>query len=72
MPLQQLTYFDGAVCVILDINLNDVSGIELRHRLKANGVSGLVIYITGNPVAKLRCLGMHRIPYKALLCAIAH
>ena len=26
-----------AVCVILDINLNDGSGIELRYHLKANG-----------------------------------
>jgi FixJ family two-component response regulator len=27
--------FDRVVCVLLDINLGDVSGIELRHRLKA-------------------------------------
>jgi hypothetical protein len=25
--------FDGAVCVLLDIDLGDGSGIELRHRL---------------------------------------
>ena len=42
------TDFEKAVCVILDINLNDGSGIELRHRLKAAGVSVPVIYITGN------------------------
>jgi FixJ family two-component response regulator len=40
--------FEKAVCVILDINLNDGSGIELRHRLKADGISVPVIYITGN------------------------
>ena len=40
--------FGKAVCVILDINLNDGSGIELRHGLKAAGVSTPVIYITGN------------------------
>ena len=40
--------FEGAVCVLLDINLGDVSGIELRHRLKAAGISVPVIYITGN------------------------
>ena len=40
--------FDKAVCVILDINLNDGSGIELRQNLKADGVSVPVIYITGN------------------------
>ncbi|SIO66957.1 Response regulator receiver domain-containing protein [Bradyrhizobium erythrophlei] len=35
-------------CVILDINLNDGSGIELRQGLKADGVSVPVIYMTGN------------------------
>jgi FixJ family two-component response regulator len=42
------TDFDSAVCVILDINLNDGSGIELRHRLRADGISVPVIYMTGN------------------------
>jgi FixJ family two-component response regulator len=40
--------FDGAVCVLLDINLGDGSGIELRHRLKAAGNTVPVIYMTGN------------------------
>jgi FixJ family two-component response regulator len=42
------TDFEKTVCVVLDINLNDGSGIELRRRLNANGVSVPVIYITGN------------------------
>ena len=42
------TDFEKAVCIILDINLNDGSGIDLRHHLKAAGVSAPVIYITGN------------------------
>jgi FixJ family two-component response regulator len=42
------TDFEKAVCVILDINLNDGSGIELRHRLKAAGIRLPVIYMTGN------------------------
>jgi FixJ family two-component response regulator len=42
------TDFESAVCVILDINLNDGSGIELRHRLKAAGIRVPVIYMTGN------------------------
>ena len=42
------TDFEKAACVILDINLNDGSGIELRHRLKADGISVPVIYMTGN------------------------
>jgi FixJ family two-component response regulator len=41
--------FEKAVCIIFDINLNDgSSGIELRHRLKAAGISVPVIYMTGN------------------------
>jgi len=39
--------FEQAICVVLDINLGDASGIDVRHRLKAAGVSLPVIYITG-------------------------
>ena len=42
------TDFDRAACIILDINLPDGSGIELRHGLKEDGVSVPVIYMTGN------------------------
>src|SRR6185436_11978928 len=31
--------FESACCVVLDINLNKESGIELRHRLRASGIS---------------------------------
>jgi FixJ family two-component response regulator len=48
------TDFEKAVCVILDINLNDGSGIELRHCLNDAGVSVPVIYITGNVTAAVR------------------
>ena len=40
--------FDDVACVLLDINLGDVSGLELRLRLKAAGHSVPVIYMTGN------------------------
>jgi CheY-like chemotaxis protein len=40
--------FENAACVLLDINLGDVSGIELRHRLRAADISVPVIYMTGN------------------------
>ena len=40
--------FDQALCVILDVNLNNESGIEVRGRLKAAGVSVPIIYITAN------------------------
>src|SRR5260370_25857220 len=39
---------EKAGCIILDINLNGSSGIDLRHRLKAVGHSVPVIYMTGN------------------------
>ena len=48
------TDFDRAACIILDINLNDGSGIELRHRLKSDGVSVPVIYMTGNEDPAIR------------------
>jgi FixJ family two-component response regulator len=68
------TDFESAVCVILDINLNDGSGIELRHRLKADGISVPVIYMTGNedPAVRNAAVGSGCIAYKALLRAIAH
>jgi FixJ family two-component response regulator len=50
--------FDQAICVILDINLNGASGIEVRHRLKAAGISLPVIYITGrdNPATRMAAI----------------
>jgi FixJ family two-component response regulator len=48
------TDFEEAVCVMLDINLGDVSGIELRLRLKAAGSSVPIIYMTGNDSQAVR------------------
>jgi FixJ family two-component response regulator len=42
------TDFEGAACVILDINLKDGSGIDLGCRLKADRIFVPVIYISGN------------------------
>lgn len=39
--------FGEGICVILDVNLNDDSGIEVRHRLKAAGIPLPVIFVTG-------------------------
>lgn len=39
--------FGEAACVILDIDLNDESGIDVRHRLTAAGISLPVIFVTG-------------------------
>jgi FixJ family two-component response regulator len=65
--------FEKALCVILDIDLNDgSSGIELRHRLKAAGISVPVIYLTGNdnPAVRAaalqsRCLAYLTKPFSA-------
>jgi len=48
------TDFENAACVILDINLNDGTGIDLRHSLKAAGVTVPVIYMTGNETPAVR------------------
>jgi FixJ family two-component response regulator len=50
--------FDKAVCVLLDIDLGDGSGIELRHRLRAANISVPVIYMTGkdNPAVRKAAL----------------
>jgi FixJ family two-component response regulator len=45
---------EKAACIILDINLPDGSGIELRENLKAAGFSVPVIYITGNANPRVR------------------
>jgi FixJ family two-component response regulator len=39
---------NGAACLILDVNLLDQSGIELRRQLLTQGVMVPVIYVTGN------------------------
>lgn len=40
--------FEEAACIVLDINLGDGSGIELRQGLTAAHISVPVIYITAN------------------------
>jgi FixJ family two-component response regulator len=63
--------FEKAVCIILDINLPDGSGIELRQDLKAAGISVPATYITGNenPVRKTApasgCLACLTKPFSA-------
>src|SRR6476620_611908 len=44
------TDIDKAVCVILDINLKDGSGIDLRYHLKADGISvpGIFMHASQN------------------------
>jgi FixJ family two-component response regulator len=46
--------YENAICVLLDINLGDASGVELRHRLKAANISVPVIYMTGKDSPAVR------------------
>jgi FixJ family two-component response regulator len=39
---------NAAFCIVLDVNLGDGSGIELRRRLSERGNSLPIIFITGN------------------------
>jgi FixJ family two-component response regulator len=50
--------FDEAFCIILDVNLNDQSGIDLRTKLAAQGVVAPVIFITGNDTPTKRSAAM--------------
>jgi FixJ family two-component response regulator len=52
--LRDHDHFDEAFCIVLDINLNDESGIDLRKQLAAAGISLPVIYITGDDNHKTR------------------
>jgi FixJ family two-component response regulator len=49
---------DAAFCVVLDINLNDGSGIELRQRLSVRAASLPVIFITGNDSEPVRAAAL--------------
>ena len=63
--LENYDDFDAACCLILDINLNKKSGIELRRRLQAAGISLPVIYITANdnPAVRMAALASGCIAY---------
>ena len=50
--------FGQAFCIVLDVNLSDGSGIDLRHQLAEAGVELPVIYITGNDSHATRMAAM--------------
>ena len=68
---QRHEQFDDAVCVILDIDLNDGSGIDVRRRLAAAGISLPVIFITGKDSQATRAaahaLGVSCLSHQAVL-----
>jgi FixJ family two-component response regulator len=50
--------FGRAICVVLDIQLDGVSGIEVRYRLTEAGISLPVIYITASDSDVVRTAAM--------------
>lgn len=56
--LREYGDFDQAICIVLDVNLGDGSGIDLRHQLAEQGVAVPVIYITGNDSHATRMAAM--------------
>jgi FixJ family two-component response regulator len=46
--------FQKAICVVLDIDLDDGSGIEVHQRLRSTGVELPVIYMTGKDSSATR------------------
>jgi FixJ family two-component response regulator len=71
---------ERGICVVLDVQLDGESGIAIRYRLSAAGVSLPVIYITANDNDAVRlaamesgCIAYLRKPFpaKALIEPIA-
>jgi FixJ family two-component response regulator len=56
--LEDRNDFTQGICVVLDIQLNGVSGIELRYRLIEAGISLPVIYITASDNDMIRAAAM--------------
>jgi FixJ family two-component response regulator len=64
--------FDGVVCVLLDIDLCDGSGVELRHRLRLENASVPAIYMTASQdpavltdALRSGCTGLLKKPFSA-------
>jgi FixJ family two-component response regulator len=63
---------DDALCLLLDVHLNDASGIDVRRRLVRSGVRLPVIFITANDndvtrrsIAEVGCLAYLSKPFSA-------
>jgi FixJ family two-component response regulator len=50
--------FEQAICIVLDVQLNGESGIEVRYWLSETGVSLPVIFITANDSDSIRAAAM--------------
>ena len=50
--------YKKATCIVLDVNLHDGSGIELRCGLKAAGIDVPIIYMTANNTPAVRAAAL--------------
>ncbi len=48
-----------SACLVLDVQLPGISGIDLQNRLRADGNNIAIIFITAHPDAHTRELAMH-------------
>jgi len=48
-----------SACLVLDVQLPGISGIELQDRLRAEGNNIAIIFVTAHPNARTRELAMH-------------
>jgi CheY-like chemotaxis protein len=63
-----------AICLLVDVELGGMSGIELKRRLAASGIATPVIFMTGSDSKVIRkqaheagCVGFLRKPFSASL-----
>jgi len=63
-----------AICLLVDVQLGGMSGIELKRRLAASGILTPVIFMTGSDCEVIRkqaheagCVGFLRKPFAASL-----
>jgi FixJ family two-component response regulator len=48
-----------SACLVLDVQLPGINGIDLQNRLRAEGNSIAIIFITAHPDEHTRALAMH-------------
>jgi FixJ family two-component response regulator len=61
-----------AFCLVVDIHLGDITGVELAHRLAADGFKFPIIFMTGNRDARIEeqayaagCIAFLNKPFQA-------
>ena len=59
-----------ATCLVVDIQLGDISGVELARQLAVDGIKYPIIFMTALDDERIskpsRCGGRHRVPEQAV------